>query len=303
MPLLQRCGLLRWALVLLPAGVLFACLSYTHPAQAQDAAALIARHTALRDALASNQFQRPLYLESTQNAGDVKGEIFSLIEQPHSVVIPALQSAAAWCDVLILHINVKRCRAVSGPAGERLNLDVGSKHDQPLEQAHHFEFALDRAVLRPDYLQMILAADQGPLGTSRYRVVLEVAPLDARRSFLHLSYSYAYGLAARVALQAYLATAGRDKVGFSIVGRQPDGRPEHIGGMRGVIERNTMRYYLAIESFLAALSAPAATRLEQRLNNWHTGVERYPLQLHELERQQYLDMKHKEVLRQHEPSG
>ncbi|MCY1186091.1 hypothetical protein D9M73_269280 [compost metagenome] len=65
-------------------------------------------------------------------------------------------------------------------------------------------------------------------------------------------------MAARVAMQGYLATIGRDKVGFSIVGNNARGQPIHVGGTRGVIERNTMRYYLAIEAYLSALSAPAA---------------------------------------------
>ncbi|MNE86026.1 hypothetical protein D3C80_1830850 [compost metagenome] len=87
-------------------------------------------------------------------------------------------------------------------------------------------------------------------------------------------------------------------MGFSIVAHNAEGQPVHIDGMRGVIERNTMRYYLAIEAYLSALSAPAAERLEKRLNAWHAAVERYPLQLHELERDEYLDMKHKEIQRQ-----
>lgn len=39
---------------------------------------------------------------------------------------------------------------------------------------------------------------------------------------MHLSYSYGYGMAGRMAMQAYLATAGADKVGFSLV-RQEGG--------------------------------------------------------------------------------
>jgi hypothetical protein len=63
-------------------------------------------------------------------------------------------------------------------------------------------------------------------------MAVEVVALDAQRSFLHMSYSYAYGLAARLAMQSYLATAGRNRVGFTIVGRQADGQPIHVGGMR-----------------------------------------------------------------------
>ena len=57
-------------------------------------------------------------------------------------------------------------------------------------------------------------------------------------------------------MQSYLATAGSSKVGFSVVDRKADGTPVHIRNLRGVIERNTMRYYLAIEAFLGAHAAP-----------------------------------------------
>jgi hypothetical protein len=42
------------------------------PVGAQDAAALRARHAALRDQLSNNQFHRPLYVESSETAGDLK---------------------------------------------------------------------------------------------------------------------------------------------------------------------------------------------------------------------------------------
>ena len=99
-------------------------------------------------------------------------------------------------------------------------------------------------------------------------------------------------------MQAYLGTIGSDKVGFTVVGRQSDGQPLHIGGMRGVVERNTMRYYLAIEAFLGALSAPPQARLEKRLHDWFAAIERYPRQLHEMEQAEYLDMKRREYSRQ-----
>jgi hypothetical protein len=148
---------------------------------------------------------------------------------------------------------------------------------------------------QPDYLRVVLNAAAGPLGTSRYRIVLEMVPLDSGNSFLHLSYAYAQGGAARWATQLYLATVGRAKVGFSVVGRRADDQPIHIGGARGVIERNAMRFYLAIEAYLGA---PAARQSEQRLSDWFAAVERYPLQLHELERDDYLRMKRVEIQRQ-----
>jgi len=99
-------------------------------------------------------------------------------------------------------------------------------------------------------------------------------------------------------MQAYLGTIGRNKVGFTVVGKQDDGQPRYIGGMRGLVERNTMRYYLAIEAFLGALSSPPQARVEKSLRDWFAAVESYPRQLHEMEQGEYLAMKRREYSRQ-----
>jgi len=122
--------------------------------------------------------------------------------------------------------------------------------------------------------------------------------LPGAKTFLHLGYSYAVNFGAGLALQAYLATVGSAKVGFTVIGKQADGRPDYIGGMRGLLERNTLRYYLAIDSFLEAATAPPAAQLEKRLQNWFTATERYPRQLHEIDRAAYLAMKRAEHVRQ-----
>ncbi|WP_448508047.1 hypothetical protein [Immundisolibacter sp.] len=110
------------------------------PAHALDAASLTARHTALREQLASNQFKRPLYLESLQAAGRLKGDIYAQIEQPFGVVAPALQGMDHWCDILILHLNVNGCRASATKAGDTLSVSIGRKFDQLLGDAYGFEF-------------------------------------------------------------------------------------------------------------------------------------------------------------------
>ncbi len=269
-----------------------------HPAQAQDTASLRARHAALREQLASNAFQRPIYLESKEQSGHLQGDIYALVDQPYAVVGPALNGMGRWCQILVLHPNVKSCRPSRLQAGDTLSLNIGRKFDQPLSETYLFRFRYKVVTAGPDYLQTTLGAEEGPLGTSSYRIALEVVALDAHRSYLHLSYSYAYGTVARVAMQGYLATVGRRKVGFSIVGRGANGQPVYVSSMRGAVERNTMRYYLAIEAYLGALSAPAPARLEKRLSDWYAGSEHYPVQLHELERGEYLAMKRKEVSRQ-----
>jgi hypothetical protein len=275
----------------------------TLPAQAQDAAeALRARHQQLSAQLADNPFQRPLHLQSKQSADRLQGDIYAVLEQPYRVVGPALQGGEHWCEILILHLNVKRCLASANERGELLRIHIGRKFEQPLDDAHLFEFTYRVVASSPDYVQVQLNAEEGPLGTSRYRIDLRAVALDDQRSFLHLAYSYAYGFSASLAMRGYLATKGRDKRGFSVLEHNERGQPVHIGGMRGVIERNTMRYYLAVEAYLSALAAPPAERFEKRLAHWQSAVERYP-QLHELEPEQYLRMKRKEIRRQERASA
>ena len=127
------CALRRLGAVL--AVALFAAI----PAQAQDAAALRARQAALQDKFANNQFGRPLVLESTQTSGDLKGDVYAVVEYPFATVQQALQSPEHWCDILILHLNVKRCKT-SGGAPKMLNLNVGRKFDQPIEDAYQLDF-------------------------------------------------------------------------------------------------------------------------------------------------------------------
>ncbi len=290
-----------WAPARLAAIALFCASTFmVHAGEAgvNTAVSLRAQYSALQDQLGNNQFQRPLHLDSSETTWGVKGDIYALVNYPFAIAGAALSSAGNWCDILMLHLNTKYCRAATAAAGDIINVSIGKKHDQPLDEAYRVVFAHRVAAQTADYLQVTLSADEGPLSTRDYRIVLEAIPLDSGRTFIHLSYSYTYGLMGRLAMQAYLGTIGRDKVGFTVAGYEDNGRPRHIGGMRGVVERNTMRYYLAIEAYLGALATPQQARLEKRLHDWFAASERYPRQLHEMERGDYIDMKRREYLRQ-----
>ncbi|MEO8445416.1 MAG: hypothetical protein ABI567_10470, partial [Gammaproteobacteria bacterium] len=200
----------RWAFVLCCAG------AATPLAHAQDAASLRARYGALDGRLVSAEYQRPLYLESTMRPDALSGDIYALFDQPFAIVGPSLKDLDHWCDILILHLNVKGCRVATSRAGKALRVNVGRKFDQPLADTYLFEFQYARES-QPDYVQVDLTAPEGPIGTSNYRIILEVVAIDPAHSFIHLSYSYDYALPARVAMRGYLATIGRGKVGFSVV--------------------------------------------------------------------------------------
>jgi len=265
-------------------------------ASAQDPATLRARHAALQEKFANNQFGRPLVLESVETSGDLKGDVYAVVDHPFPMVQQALQSADHWCDILILHLNVKRCRA-TGAAAKTINLSVGRKFDQPIEDAYQLNFAYRVVTATSDYLQVLLTADEGPMSTKNYRIQVEVVPVDAKRSVVHMSYAYGYGFAAKIAMQTYLSTLGSAKVGFTILDRK-DGKPVYQAGVLGLLERNTMRYYLAIDAYLSAYSLPAGEQFEKRIREWYASTERYAAQLHEMEQNEYLDMKRKEMRRQ-----
>ena len=265
-------------------------------ASAQDPATLRARHAALQEKFANNQFGRPLVLESVESSGDLKGDVYAVVDHPFPLVQQALQSADHWCDILILHLNVKRCRA-SGGAAKTINLSVGRKFDQPIEDAYQLNFAYRVVAATSDYLQVLLTADEGPMSTKNYRIQVEAIPVDAKRTVIHMSYAYGYGFTARIAMQTYLSTLGSAKVGFTILDRK-DGKPVYQAGVLGLLERNTMRYYLAIDAYLSAYSLPAADQFEKRIREWYASTERYAPQLHEMDQNEYLDMKRKEMRRQ-----
>jgi len=263
-----------------------------------SAAALRKQHTALTQQLQHTVFERPLVLRSSQTQQHLRGDIYALMPFAFDVVSSALTSPARWCDVMILHINTKYCHTALEPVGMVLNLYIGTKTPQDIAQATRLRFNFAVAQSTPDYFEVLLDAREGPMGTSDYRIALEVVALTPTQSFLHLTYSYAVGFVGRLAMRSYLATVGADKVGFSLLEPLASGQPVYIDGMRGLVERNTMRYYLAINSFLQASRLPPSAQLEARLQSWFTAAEKYPRQLHDMERPVYLEMKRAEALRQ-----
>jgi hypothetical protein len=286
--------LIAWLVVILACAICLAAVA----APADPAETLRGRYAALQGELQKNQFDQPVHLDSRESGDSVMGDIHARVDYPFATVKAALSKPEQWCDVMILHLNTKGCRATGSGENAVLTVYIGSKDEQALEDAYPVRFNFKAAAMKPEYFRIELRAEDGPLSTSDYRIMLEAVDVGQNRTFLHLSYAYSYGLAGRLAMKTYLATIGSNKVGFTITGRNADGKPEYIEGVRGVIERNTMRYYLAIDAYLSALAASPSQQLEQRLRHWYNATEQYPRQLHEVEREAYMAMKRKEYHRQ-----
>jgi hypothetical protein len=285
-------------------GLVLACCLGWAGVQAQPAAAehtpdkLRERFAALRQSDAGTIFDRPLYLQSIETSDRLQGDVYAIVDRPYGVVRQALSRGDQWCAILILHLNVKYCRASSAQGREALDVGIGRRFDQPLSDAYFVKFDYAIAASTGEYLEVTLQAPTGPMSTRDYRIAVETASLTERQSLLHMTYAYTSGLVGRLAMQTYLATLGHDKVGFSVVGKDGEGKPIFVGGVRGVVERNTMRYYLAIDAYLGAQALPPAERMPASLQGWFAATERYARQLHEIDRDDYLEMKRHEIRRQ-----
>lgn len=260
--------------------------------------ALRARHASLAPQLASNAFGGPLVLLSEENARRIEGDVYAVVDHPFAAVAAALSDPAQWCEILILHLNTKHCSQAEGQGATRVDVRVGRKQPQEIRSASLLSFAWRAPELRPGYFSVQMDAAEGPYDTRDYRLLAEAIPLEGGRTFLRLGYGLSYGGASDLAMRLYLNTVGRDKVGFTRIKTARGSDEGYVAGMRGVTERNTMRYYLAIDAYLDSLKAPPGQQLERRLQAWFDATEKYPRQLREVGREAYLRMKRDEVQRQ-----
>ena len=257
---------------------------------------LLAKYAEIKPRLEKNQFGAPIHVESAESDRSVRVDMYGVVDYPFEVVEDALQSPANWCEIAPLHINIKACTFNSGARQNLLTLYSGRKYYQPPSDAYPLKFMF-RAVPQARFLEVTLSADEGPLGTKDHRILLQAVPLDARSTLLRFSYTYSHGSMARMAIKSYFATLGRDKVGFSLVGGD-DGKKYYVAGVRGAVERNAMRYYLALQTYLDTLKYPESQRFEQRISRWYDLTARYARQLKEIDKNGYLSNKKMERRKQ-----
>lgn len=259
-----------------------------------DEQILRTKYASLAQRLEHNQFHKPLVLDSIEGQDELKGDIYAVMDFPYSQLKASLTDPAQWCEVMILHLNTKYCRSNLERQQPVLQVNIGSKTPQALADSERIVLKFDVLAATSDFFEIALAAQRGPLGTSDYRIALGGVSLPGGKTFIHLTYSYSTGMLGRTAMRAYLATVGRGKVGFTAAEKGSDGEAGYIGGVRGVIERNAMRYFLAIDSYMGSVPAPKDAQFDMRLRSWFAATEQYARQLHEISWDQYATMKRAE---------
>nr|WP_231908273.1 hypothetical protein [Cupriavidus sp. USMAHM13] len=119
-----------WRLVMLTTVLRILC--HSAAVQPEDSiTSLRKKYQSLTQQLSQNQFHRPLYLESQESPSAINGNIYGVVDYPFSVVSGSLndktEGPANWCDVLILHLNIKYCSASTSNSGIVLVVNIGKK--------------------------------------------------------------------------------------------------------------------------------------------------------------------------------
>jgi hypothetical protein len=253
------------------------------------------RHKVLLD---TNSFGFPLVVESSEQDDRVHVDVYGIFNHPLGNVVNVLRNPANWCDIVSLFPNVKASTYRTQPGAGLLTLYLGGKVYQPPEDARQIIFRFRTVEQQPGYVDIRLTADEGPYGTRDHTIRVEALPLEGGRTFIHVSYAYSDSSALRLATKIYFATLGRNKVGFTVIETDRNGNPVYLGGPRGAVERNAVRCYFAIQSFMNTAHYPEVSRFSMRTSQWYDLTTRYRKQLFDLEKKDYLEYKSAEHVNQ-----
>jgi hypothetical protein len=240
----------------------------------------------------------PIHVESEETSGRLRGDVYSIVEQRFDTVVDALELPANWCEILPLQLNVKACTHSVHDRDQLLTLYLGRKFFQKPESAHPLPLTFEVTNSNATGFELAFKASQGPFRTRNYVLAVTAVPLTETRTLIHLSYSYEYGLMSRIAVFGYFRSVGRKKVGFTVVGRDRKGRPVYVRGVQGMIERNAVRYHLAVQAYLETLQVSKPERFERRIERWFDLTSVHRAQLFEVARDDYLGDKRREWVEQ-----
>ena len=247
----------------------------------------------LQEAARRGPFGFPLEVRSEERGDLVTAEALGIMDHPLLAFREAVTEPAPWCDFIPLNLNIKACTIQWDGKEPFLTLYIGGKGYLAPESASQQPYRFAVRARQSEYVSVSLSALQGLMGTRAHQLDFEAASV-AGKTVVALRSSYQQSAASKLATAIYLATLGRDKVGFSRERVRPDGQANFVKGAQGIIERNLMRYYLILKAFLDTQTLPANRRFDTLISAFYDLMERYPAQLHEMERAEYLDVKQRE---------
>lgn len=250
----------------------------------------------LRAADASKTQGEPVTMETSENEDQVSGTLLAEIRQPYGRLRPLITKVSSLCEVMFMHVNVKACGLGPGTSagagghaasGTQLKMGFGKRDETARDADNWVHFKVTDSSASADEAHIALQAAEGPMKTTDFRIVAQALAVGPQVTLLRFHYAYRSSRMARTAMATYLATLGRNKVGFTRTGSDTQGQPAFIGGVRGATERNMMRYFIAFDAAAAENEAANAANRPARLRRWFDHTERHARQLHELDWEAY----------------
>jgi hypothetical protein len=223
----------------------------------------------------------------------VSAEIHGIIDHPFRALATTFTEPGGWCDFLVLNPNIKTCTFRQEARETLLTLYIGSRSYRAPESATEQVYRFLVRARQSDYAAISLTAPQGMLGTTAHRFEFEAGSV-AGKTVVGLSSSFEPSMLSRILTGIYLGTVGRNMIGFSREATEAGVPAGYVRGVKGMIERNVMRYYLALNAFLDTSDLPAGRQFEARASLAYDLMDLYPAQLRQMDKAEYLDIKVRE---------
>jgi hypothetical protein len=266
-------------------------------ATADSAAELRARYRELVTTVDSNPFHAPLTVSSREQGEVVSAEVYGVIDKPFAQVAKVIASPRGWCEFMLLSLHIKTCTQQGNGDDGKVTLYLGTKDYQTPDASYEITYVF-AVTSDQEHVLVGLDAPTGPMGSKRNHIMVEAVPVNGH-TILHFLSSIQLSGVSRIATSTYLATIGRSRIGFTTIMNEA-GLPVPIKGVQGMIERNAMRYFLALQSHLEGQSVPEERRFEWRMDDWFERTERFHDQLYETPKEKYLVNKRRERANQME---
>lgn len=248
---------------------------------------------------AQHDSQYPFHIISDERGDILSANVFMLLDIPYRTFRERLQEPRNWCDFLILHLNIKSCVKSEAKGRQYLTLYAGRKNYQPPEITYQLKYLFTFLENRASFFEALMTAEQGPMRTRDYQIRVQAMPYRSK-TLVRLGMQYERSFFSKGATYTYLNTLGRNKIGFTVVGQDDEGKPVYIDGVKAVIERNVMRYFLAVSVYLESSSKAGGVAFRTLLERWFDATEHYHDQLYEYDKQTYIKAKLQERLNQQE---
>ncbi|MCK5335762.1 MAG: hypothetical protein KAQ67_06355 [Gammaproteobacteria bacterium] len=221
-----------------------------------------------------------IHIQSDVTDERLSADVYAVKSYAFDNLVKKLSRSENWCQFVTLHLNIKAC-VYQRQTDTFLSFYAGRKFYEPAENAFELKYLFKIKEKKDNYFKLSLSAESGPFSTSDYLIEVELVKFD-NDTLIHFSLAYNSSFSSRLGARAYLATIGSDKKGFSQT-INAEGKKEYIKGVEGIIERNVMRYFLALNAYLDTVNGA-----DNMMSVWFDETEKYYDQLHELDKADYI---------------